>query len=427
MNVVFGIFRNRRVLLMFLLGFASGLPFNLIGATFSAWLTNLGVDIKAIGLLSLVGLGYSLKLAWAPLIDRYRVPLLGRRRGWLLLFQLGLVAGIGAMGLLGPDRGSHPSSHILLVIIACAVGVGFLAASQDIVSDAYRTDLMRPEERAAGTATYVFGYRVAMLSSGALALILSDHTSWRVVYLIMGGLMFVGVATTLWLAPEPETARPPRRLRDAIVEPLVDFFSRRGAVILLVTILLFGLGDHVARTLTTPFLLRQGFSNSEVGEVTKVFGVIATMVGTLGAGGLVARYGLWRMMLLFATLQPLGAGCYGLLALHGKSHPLLFLAVGVDNVCTGFAVAALDAFLMALCNKRYSATQFALLSSASGIAGRLIGSSAGFIASRFGWSSFFFGTMFVCVPALLLLWSQRRAVEAADRRTVTEAHPATAG
>lgn len=425
MGIVVNVFRSRRVLLMFLLGFSSGLPFNLIGSTFAAWLTNCGVDIKAIGLLSLVGIGYSVKLAWAPLLDRYRLPLLGRRRGWLLLFQAALAGAIATMGMVGPARGSAPSAASLTVIVACAVGVGFLAASQDIVADAYRTDLMEQKERAAGTATFVFGYRVAMLTSGGLALILSDHASWRVVYLVMSLLMLGGAATTVWLAPETQPTRPPRTLKAAIVEPLVDFFSRPGAVLLLVTILLFGLGDHVARTLTTPFLLRLGFSNSEVGEVTKIFGVLATMVGTLGAGALVARFGLWRMMFLFACLQPLGAACYGLLAMHGKNHALLFLAVGVDNVFTGFAVAALDTFLMALCNRRYSATQFALLTSASGIAGRLIGSSAGFFAARFGWPSFFFGTMLVCVPALALLAYKRGAVEEAEHSTYGE-EPAAA-
>jgi PAT family beta-lactamase induction signal transducer AmpG len=198
-----------------------------------------------------------------------------------------------------------------------------------------------------------------------------------------------------------------------VVEPLVDFFTRRNAVTFLVVIMLLGFGDHLARTLMTPFLLKSGYTNAEVGEVTKVFGVFASIAGTLGGSTLIARFGLTPMMLIFAALQPLGAACYGAIAVHGKSHALLFLAVSVDNTTTAMVAAAIDTFLMALCNKRYSATQFALLMAATSLAGRFVGGGAGWFADHYGWSPFFFGSMLFALPSLALLAWKRRAVEAA--------------
>jgi PAT family beta-lactamase induction signal transducer AmpG len=251
--------------------------------------------------------------------------------------------------------------------------------------------------------------------------------AWRTVYAIMAGLVLIGIVTTVLLAPEPVTDRPPRTLADAVVAPLVDFFARPGAVPLLFVIVLMGFGDHLARTLTTPFLLTAGYTRSEVGEVTKIFGVIASIVGTLGGGALIARYRLSRMMLVFGALQPLGAACYGLIALHGKSHGLLFLAVATDNVTTAMVSAALDTFAMSLCRKRYSATQFALLMASSSIAGRFVGGGAGWFAERFGWPTFFFSSMIFCLPALVLVGARRQTIERAYRGSDVASEAASAG
>jgi PAT family beta-lactamase induction signal transducer AmpG len=408
------IFRNRRILVVFLLGFASGLPYFLTGATLSAWMTNAHVKLSTIGFLSWIGFAYTFKPLWAPLVDRYQLPLLGRRRGWLLLFQITLAFAIVALGAVGPRLGlGPPSSRQLEIVVAAAVLVAFLSASQDIVIDAYKADLLEPAERPLGAAAGVLGYRIGMLLSGGGALILSDHMAWRTVYAIMAALVIVGVATTVLLAPEPVADRPPRNLTDAVVAPLVDFFSRPGAVPLLFVIVLMGFGDHLARTLTTPFLITVGYTKSEVGEVTKIFGVIASIVGTLAGAGLIARYRLSRMMLVSGALQPLGAACYGLIALHGKSHGMLFLAVATDNVTTAMVAAAVDTFAMSLCRKRYSATQFALLMASSSVAGRFVGGGAGWFAERFGWPAFFFGSMLFCVPALFLVGARRQAIERA--------------
>jgi PAT family beta-lactamase induction signal transducer AmpG len=228
----------------------------------------------------------------------------------------------------------------------------------------------------------------------------------------MAALMVIGILTTVLLAPEPVTDRPPRTLADAVVAPLTDFFTRPGAIAFLVVIVLMGFGDHLARTLMTPFLLKSGYTNGEVGEVTKIFGVFASIAGTVGGGVLIARFRLSRMMLVFAALQPLGAACYGLIAVYGRSHGLLFLAVATDNVTTAMVAASVDTFAMSLCSKRYSATQFALLMAASSIAGRFVGGGAGWFAERFGWPMFFFGSMLFCVPAIALVAGRRRAIDA---------------
>jgi PAT family beta-lactamase induction signal transducer AmpG len=426
-GVLAAIFRSRRILVVFLLGFASGLPLFLTGSTLSAWMTSAHVKLTTIGFLSWIGFAYTFKPLWAPVVDRYQLPLLGRRRGWLLLFQIALVFALVGLGAVGPQLTvGPPSLRQLEIVVAAAVLVAFLSASQDIVIDAYRIDLLQPEERALGAAATAFGYRLGMLSAGGGALILSDHIAWRTVYTIMAALMLVGIVTTVLLAPEPVADRPPRTLADAVVAPLVDFFTRPGAVMFLFIILLMGFGDHLARTLTTPFLLLTGYTRSEVGEVTKIFGVIASLVGSLAGGALITRYRLARMTLIFGALQPLGAACYGLIALHGKSHSLLFLAVATDNVTTMMLAAAVDTFAMSLCNKRYSATQFALLMSASSIAGRFVGGGAGWFAERFGWPAFFFGSMFFCLPALFLVAARRRPIDDAYVGGVEPASEATA-
>lgn len=407
-------FRNRRMLVVFLLGFASGLPFFLTGSTLSAWMTTAHVKLTTIGFLSWIGFAYTFKPLWAPFVDRYQLPLLGRRRGWLLAFQLLLAVAIVLLGAVGPRLGPDaPSAQQLEITVAAAVLVAFLSASQDIVIDAYRIDLLDADERALGASATAFGYRLGMLLSGGGALILSDHMAWRTVYAIMAALVLVGIVTTVLLAPEPVADRPPRTLADAVVAPLVDFFSRPGALPFVLVIMFVGFGDHLMRTLTTPFLLVTGYTRSEVGEVTKIFGVIASLIGSIAGGALITRYRLARMMLVFGALQPLGAACYGLIAIHGKSHALLFLAVATDNVMTMMLAAAVDTFAMSLCRKRYSATQFALLMAASSVAGRLVGGGAGWFAERFGWPAFFFGSMVFCVPALLLVAARRHAIERA--------------
>ena len=392
------------------LGFASGLPLALTGGTLQAWATVESVSLQAIGFLTLVGSAYTLKFLWAPLVDRYAPPLLGRRRGWMLLTQLLLAAGIALMGLFPPAQALTPLALL-------AVLVAFFSASQDIAFDAYRTDVLRHAERGAGAALSVLGYRLAMLVSGGLALILADTwLGWRHTYVLMGALMALAAVVTV-LAPEPETVvKPPRTLSEAVSGPLVEFFSRRGAVTLLVLIVLYKLGDAFAGALSTTFLIRgAGFSPAEVGAVNKLMGLVATIVGALLGGALLARLGLFRSLMLFGLGQAVSNLGYWLIAVVPGNLWLMGLGVGLENLCGGMGTAAFVALLMGLCNHRFTATQFALLSALSAV-GRtyLAGPLTPPLVQAVGWPAFFLLTVLIALPGLALLWWRRAEIRALD-------------
>ncbi len=394
-------FRSRRVGMLLGLGFASGLPLAMSGSTLVTWMTKIGVNLKTVGLFALVGLPYSFKFLWAPMLDRYRPPFLGRRRGWMALAQLGLAGGIWSMSTLDPRHG--PAA-----MAAAALVVAFLSASQDIASDAYRTDVLPAEERAAGTSVFVLGYRIAMLVSGAGALALSDHLTWPAVFKIMAVLMLPMVLFT-WRAPEPAATRPPRTIADAFTQPFLDFFVRSGAVRSIAFVMLYKLGDYVASGMIQPFLIKTGFSGSEIAAWYKAVGFAAMTVGVLLGGGLVARLGVRKSLLLFGIMASTTNSGYLALAIAGKSHALLAAAIAIHNLSSGMAEAAFVAFLMSLCNKSYSATQFALLSSASTVVGRTLGAGSGYLVAAAGWTVFFATTMAMALPALLLLASAPRS------------------
>ena len=311
----------------------------------------------------------------------FRPPLAGRRRGWIVLFQLALAAALVALGATSPRAAP-------LAFAALAAGVTLCAASQDIATDAYRTDLLAPDERAAGTAVYVFGYRVAMLVTGGLALVAADHLPFGRIYQLSAALLAVGVVAAL-VAPEPAAVAPPSTLRAAVVEPLTDWFARPRALALLAFIALYRLADLVAAAMSTPFLLALGFSNTEVGLVNKNVGIAATIAGALGGGALVARFGLRRPLLVFGVAVPLSNLFWAALAVAGKSRALLLVAVAAHDALVGCGIAALEALILGLCNRRYGATQYALLSAAAGLAGRLAATPSGALAARLGWPAFF--------------------------------------
>jgi PAT family beta-lactamase induction signal transducer AmpG len=286
---------------------------------------------------------------------------------------------------------------------AAALVVAFLSASQDIVSDAYRTDVLPAEERASGTSTFVLGYRIAMLVSGAGALALSDYLAWPTVFKIMALLMLPMIVIT-WRAPEPETVRPPRTVADAFTKPFLDFFARKGALVGIAFIMLYKLGDYVASGMIQPFLIKTGFSGTEIAAWYKLVGFTAMTVGVLLGGGLVAKLGVRRALLLFGILASVTNSGYLALSILGKNHALLAGAIGIHNLCSGMAETAFMAFLMSLCNKSFSATQFALLSSASTVVGRTLGAGSGYLISAAGWPVFFATTMAMAAPALVMLW-----------------------
>lgn len=403
------ILRSPRIAAVLLLGFSSGLPLALTGSTLQAWLTVSGVDIMTIAWFSWVGIPYLLKFLWSPLMDRYVPPFLGRRRGWMLLMQIALAMGFVGMAI------SPPNTHLWL--LGClALWVAFTSASQDIVIDAYRTDLLPTAERGMGAAVSVLGYRIAMLASGGLALILADRIGWRHTFFIMAALMAVGLATSV-LAPEPaEAGTPPRSLRAAVVDPLKDLISRSGALQLLALIALYKFGDALAGTLTTAFLIRGvGFSLTDVGTINKILGLASLLAGGLLGGMLLVRMSLVRALLLFGALQAISNLSFALLAWAGKSYPLLVFAVGFENLASGMGTAAFVAFAMALCNHSFSATQYALLSAIASLGRILFGPITGGLVEAMGWTNFFVLTFFAALPGLWLVWSMRRQIDAVEK------------
>ncbi|OFZ86737.1 MAG: muropeptide transporter AmpG [Betaproteobacteria bacterium RBG_16_66_20] len=402
-------FRSRKIALLLVLGFASGLPLALTAGTLQAWLAADNVDIVAIGWFALVGQPYTYKFLWAPLMDRYAPPFLGRRRGWLLVTQLLLAAAIVFMGTLKPADSAW-------LLGAAALSVALLSASQDIVFDALRADWLEREERGAGAAVSVLGYRIAMLVSGAGALILADQwLGWQATYWLMAALMGVGMAAT-WLAVEPAPrGEPPRTLDAAVAKPFAEFFAREGAVALLLLVVLYKLGDAFSGNLTTTFLLRgPGFSLTEVGAINKGFGLAATIFGALAGGALMAKMRLYRALLVFGALQAVTNLGFMLLAASGKSYALMVTVIGLENLCGGMGTAAYVALLMALCDRRFSATQYALLSALSAVGRVYVGPVAGYLVAGAGWQMFFFFSFLIALPGLALLVWMRERIDAVD-------------
>jgi len=414
------VFRDRNLAVILLLAFSSGLPLALTSGTLQAWMTVEGVDLSTIGIFTLVGIPYTWKFLWAPAMDRFVPPFLGRRRGWLLVTQLALTAGIGCMALLSPRTD-------LALLAFLAVAVAFASASQDIVFDAYRTDVVTREQRGIAGALTVVGYRTAMLVSGAAALVLVAGSAWiagigwRNTYLAMAGLMSIGMAATLWARNPIDAPEHPRSMREAFVEPLREFFSRDGAIALLALLILYKLGDAFAGSLTTAFLLRgMGFSLEDVGYVNKGMGLAATIVGALFGGALMVKLGLFRSLLHFGILQAVSNLTFMWLALVGKSYPVMVLAVGFENLAGGMGTAAFVALLMALCDHRFTATQYALLSALAAFGRVYVGPAAGYATDpkylALGWPTFFFLTFVIALPGLLVLAWKRQTIEALDRK-----------
>ena len=400
------IFQQPKSAILLILGFASGLPLALTSGTLQAWMTVENIDLKTIGFFSLVGQAYVFKFLWSPVMDRYTPPFLGRRRGWLVITQLLLLVAIAAMGFLEP-------STQLRWMAALAVVIAFCSASQDIVFDAWKTDVLPADERGAGAAISVLGYRLGMLVSGGLALWLADrYLGWQGMYWLMAALLIPCMIAT-FLAPEPSDVIPvPRSLEQAVAEPLRDFFGRNNAWLILLLIVLYKLGDAFAMSLTTTFLIRGvGFDAGEVGVVNKTLGLIATIIGALYGGVLMQRLSLFRALLIFGILQGVSNAGYWLLSITDKHMLSMAAAVFFENLCGGMGTAAFVALLMTLCNKSFSATQFALLSALSAVGRVYVGPIAGWFVEAHGWAEFYLFSVFAAIPGLLLLLICRRSLE----------------
>ncbi|AFY34908.1 AmpG family muropeptide MFS transporter [Calothrix sp. PCC 7507] len=392
------VFGSRKMATLLFLGFSSGLPLLLIGNTLKAWMTLEKVDLAAIGWFSLASLPYSLKFLWSPFLDRFSLPFLGRRRGWLIVMQLALTVAIAFMAFQQPKEA-------LKLLAINAIVIAFLSATQDIAVDAYRTDILEKLEMGAGAAVFILGYRIALLVAGALALILADRMPWSSVYLFMAGTMLLGIFATL-LAPEPEEISPPASLFDAVVLPFGEFFQRSGvikALLILAFITLYKLGDALLSNMTTPFLLQIGFTKTDIGTIQVGMGLIATIVGALAGGSILSRIGINRSLWLFGILQAVSNFAYLFLAYAGKNYQAMVLAINIEQFCGGLGTAAFVAFLMSLCNQKFSATQYALLSSLMAVSRDILAAPGGAIAQSTGWPLFFLITIVAAVPGLLLL------------------------
>lgn len=396
---MFSVWGQRKMVVLTLIGFASGLPLFLTSRTLAAWMRVEGVDLTTIGLFSLVALPYSLKFIWAPVVDRYIPPFLGRRRGWLLITQVALLLAIAAMSL-------HDPRQSLQMLALNAVFIAFFSASQDVVADAYRTDVLAEREMGAGAAIFVIGYRIALLTVGAVAFILADRMPWPMVYLVLALLMVIGILATLW-APEPALREePPKTFAEAVVLPFREFIQRAGArtaLFVLAFIILYKLPDSLTITLSTPFLLDLQFSQTDVGAIQGGLGIAATIAGAIVGGSLVARFGINRSLWVFGGLQAASNLAYWLLAVVGTNYPLLVGTIIVENFCMGMVSVGFVAFLMSMCSTRFSATQYALLSSLIGVGRDVLVAPAGAIAEAAGWPAFFLITIAAGIPGLLLL------------------------
>ncbi|MFM8540360.1 MAG: AmpG family muropeptide MFS transporter [Nitrospira sp.] len=396
---------NRRLGVMLPLGFASGLPLALTAGTLQAWLSDAKVDLSTIGWFGFVGLPYALKFLWAPLMDRFTLPWLGRRRGWMLATQTALIIGVAAMALTDP--------HDLLPLLGVlALLVAFLSASQDIVFDAYRADLLHLEERGLGAAIWVAGYRIGLLAAGSAALFIAHAYGWPGAYLAMAGLMIVGL-TAILVSQEPE-APPllPATMGEAVWGPLKEFFARPTAVALIGLILLYKLGDAFAASLTTPFLMQGlGFEKTDVGAARGI-GLGATILGAVIGGAMMTRWSLPTSLLIFGVGQALSNLAFVVLALAGPRYDLLMVSVVIESLTGGMGTAAFVALVMSLCDHRFTATQFALLTSLESLNRIWLGVPAAKLVAVLDWGAFFFLTVLASLPGLWIVWRLRRQLAA---------------
>jgi PAT family beta-lactamase induction signal transducer AmpG len=418
----FSIYVQPRVRGMIFLGFSAGLPFLLVFSTLSAWLRDEGVERSVIGFFSWVGVTYSIKVFWAPVIDRLPLPfltgLLGKRRSWMLLAQLGIVAGLIGMG--------SSDSHTQLQQIALfAVWVAFCSATQDVVIDAYRIESVDPEYQGAMAATYVLGYRIALLVAGAGAFYIADYASWGVAYFVMAIAMLVGLVTTLCLK-EPEHGHVNdtqleknggakhqniwRRLltsfSSAVLSPFVEFFSRNGKIGLLILMLIavYKMSDITMGVMANPFYLDLGFSKKEIADVTKIFGFFMTIAGAALGGALVIRYGIMRPLLLGAVMVAVTNLLFAVLTVSEPSLLLLAGVVSADNLSGGIATSVFIAYLSSLTSTAYTATQYALFSSLMTLPAQLLGGFSGIVVDSYGYTVFFIYASTVGLPAIALVF-----------------------
>lgn len=407
------IYRDKRILAITFLGFSSGVPLLLSGSILQAWLTQEGIDLTAIGLFSLVGLPYTLKFLWAPFIDNLQIPvldkLLGRRRSWLVFLQACL---IGATLVLAF---SDPKADLLHVAIA-ALLVAFASASYDIIVDAFRIEICDDKNMAAGAATYVYGYRVAMWLTGFSSFLIADFFGWTISYLVMACFILIGTITVFFtrepaVTAQPEqSAHPAQRqdyrqwLEQSVIAPFLDFMRKPHWLIIILFTVLYKFGDSLAGAMTNPFYIQTGFTLTEIAEIVKTFGTVATFIGLFFGGWLLAATTMYKSLWVFGLLQMFSNLLFAAQASIGHDLAFLALTIGVENIAGGMGTAVFVAYLSSLCNISYTATQYALLTSLTAVARTVLVAPAGWLAEQVGWFEFFLVTTVAAIPGLILLW-----------------------
>lgn len=405
----FSVYSSPRVLLVFLLGLLSGLPLALTGSTVSIWLTEVGISKASIGFFAMIGTPYAIKFLWAPLVDNLHLPVigtLGRRKSWLLLSQCALVLSLIGMAF------TNPVSHTALFALL-ALCVAITSATQDIVIDAYRVEVLNAPEQGAGAAASVFGYRAGMLISGAGALLLAESLPWKMVYLIMASVIVIG-GLFLLLRPEPKSVKRVASgnvaewLKNAVVDPFRDFTTHHGWWLILLFVMAFKLGDALAGVMTGPFLIEIGFTKTTIATIVKTYGLGATLLGTFIGGILIARMNLLSALWLCGILQMFSNLLFAILAFKGANEHWLMFVIAIENLSAGMGTAAFVAYLSSLCRVEYTATQYALLSSLAAAGRTWLSAGSGLLAESLGWVGFFVFTTAAALPGLILLFILQR-------------------
>lgn len=395
---------NNRLLAVLCLGFASGLPLALTASTLQAWFTEAHINLVTIGALSLLGIPYTLKFLWAPIMDQYGLSRFGKRRGWILLTQLGLAILLFVLAQMDPSVDVSTMGMVALLI-------AFFSASQDIAVDAYRTDVLEPTERGLGAAYYIFAYRIALLIAGGLGLVMADYVGWKITYEFMAVLMLLSMLPAYFAPQAVEMAPASHNIFNTIRSALSDLLSREKIILLLLLIIFYKFGDALALSLMTNFLLHGlGFSLTEVGLAYKVVSFVATILGAFVGGLFLTRWSIYRALLWFGLAQAFSNLMFMVLALVGKDFLLMASSIFIENFCSGLSTAALMAFLMSLCNHRYTASQYALLSAIASLGRVFLGPLAGWMVENMGWVPFYAWSFVLCFPGIVFLVLLREKV-----------------
>ena len=390
-------YANSRLMATLLLGFSSGLPLALTASTLQAWFTSANVNIMVIGALSLVGIPYTLKFLWSPFLDFYQVPKLGLRKGWILLMQAGVAAALFFLANM------HPATEAMAMSII-ALLAALLSATQDVAIDAYRTDILHNDERGLGAAYYVFSYRLAVVASGALAMVCADYYGWKLTYELMAVLMLVVMVVTMRAPTIHHEAVSEHNVWLTMMMAMKDLLRRDNIAILLLFVMFYKIGDALALTLMTNFLLHGlGFSLTEVGLAYKIVSFVATVSGAFVGGAILTRKNIYYGLLMFGLAQAFSNLMFVALAMVGKNFSLMAASIFIENFCSGLSTAAFLAFLMSICNKKYTATQYALLSAIASLGRVFLGPLAAFMVNEFGWTQFFIWSFILSFPGILLL------------------------